>query len=187
MGALYRMMRSGPNGLREIARNTGRLSLKRVSVLTALFALSTASAMAQQVPAAAAPDADHNAQRVVVMDGTFRPSAYFPNRGAGYFTIRNDDSVDHLLKGISSPLCQNVVAHHTNQQQTDGANDLFTHLALPHNSTMIFPRSGYHMMCMGIRQMPAKGDKVPFTFDILNGGSITVSFTVTEPDELTHD
>lgn len=182
------MMRSGPNGAREIAHNTGRLSLKRVTVLTALFALSTARAMAQQpAPQTVAPDADHNAQRVVVMDGTFRPSAYFPNRGAGYFTIRNDDSVDHLLKGITSPLCQNVVAHHTNQQQTDGANDLFTHLALPHDSTMIFPRSGYHMMCMGIRQMPAPGTRVPFTFDILNGGSITVSFIVTTPDELTHD
>lgn len=183
------MMRSGPNGLREFAHNTGRLSLKRVSVLTALFALSTAQAMAQQAlpGTVVAPDVDHDAQRVVVMDGTFRPSAYFPDRGAGYFTIRNDDSVDHLLKGISSPLCQNVVAHHTNQQQTDGANDLFTHLALPHDSTMIFPRSGYHMMCMGIRQMPAAGSKVPFTFEILNGGSITVSFTVTAPDELTHD
>jgi len=163
--------------------------LKRVSVLTALFIFSASQAFAQQSLSGTAPppDAAHDAERVVVLDGTFRPSAYFPDCGAGYFTIRNDDSVDHLLKGISSPLCQNVVAHHTNQQQTEGANDLFTHLALPHDSTMIFPRSGYHMMCMGIRQMPAIGSKVPFTFDILNAGSITVSFTVTGPDELTHD
>lgn len=163
--------------------------MQRVFFLTALLILSIAPAMAQQVPPGAhvAPDVDHDAQRLVVMDGTFSPSAYFPDRGAGYFTIRNDDSVDHLLKGISSPLCQNVVAHHTAQEQTVGANDLFTHLALPHDSIMIFPRSGYHMMCVGIRQMPARGSKVPFTFDILNGDSITVSFTVTDPDELTHD
>lgn len=142
--------------------------------------LSTGSAA---VDGRSAPDIAHDAQRVVVMDGTFRPSASFPSMAAGYFTIRNDDGVDHLLKGIRSPICKTVIAHHTSQQQTEGANDLFTHLALPHDSTMVFPVSGYHMMCMGIKTMPAEGSRVPFTFDILNGGSITVSFKVATQEQ----
>ncbi|EHH68461.1 hypothetical protein GMO_12310 [Gluconobacter morbifer G707] len=129
----------------------------------------------------------HNEQRIVVADGTFQASSHYPQQGSGYFTIRNDDGNDHLLKGITSPVCTTVMAHHTDQEQTPGANDLFNHLALPPNSTMIFPPAGYHLLCEGVTSMPPTGSHVPFTFHFLKGSDITVSFTVTAPDPNSFD
>ena len=156
---------------------TGRLSLKRVSAAFAvLLSLSAVPAFAQET--GALPVAQHNRQKIVVLDGTLAPSKHDDTRANAYFTIRNDDDSDHLLKGITSPACSTITAHHTNQEQTQATNDLFSHLALPHNSDMIFPVSGYHLLCGGVQQGLQLGQKVPFTFEFLDGDSITLGFTV---------
>ena len=130
----------------------------------------------------AAPDHASNQQHIVVLHGTLWQSFYFPERASGYFTIRNDDGADQLLQGITSPVCHEIAARHSNQETTQATENLFSHLALPHDSKMIFPPSGYHLLCSGITQMPAVGSRVPFTFSFMGGDSVTVSFEVTSPD-----
>ncbi|QDH17902.1 copper chaperone PCu(A)C [Swingsia samuiensis] len=120
------------------------------------------------------PAVDH----ISIVQTSLVPSQYEATHAQGYFTIRNADGVDHLLNGISSPQCTSIVAHHTNQEDTSLTNDLFTHLVLPHNSEMIFPNGSYHFICLGLKAPLVANQKIPFTFNILNGPSVTVSFNV---------
>ena len=151
--------------------------MKRVfAAFAVLLSFSAVPGFAQD--AGALPAAQHNRQKIVVLDGTLSPSSHNTSSASGYFTIRNDDGADHLLKGVSSPICSSITAHHTNQEQTQATNDLFSHLSLPHNSEMIFPPSGYHLLCGGITKSLQQGEKIPFTFQFLDGDSITIGFTV---------
>lgn len=151
--------------------------MKQVSaVLAVLLSISAVPAIAQDTEML--PAAQHNRQKIVVMDGILSPSIHDSSHANGYFTIRNDDNGDHLLKGVSSPVCATITAHHTNQEQTQATNDLFNHLALPHNSSMTFPPSGYHLLCGGLTHPLQDGQKVPFTFEFLDGDSITIGFSV---------
>nr|WP_237442346.1 copper chaperone PCu(A)C [Saccharibacter sp. 17.LH.SD] len=101
------------------------------------------------------------------------------NSAAGYFTIRNNSATDVLLQGVTSPVCQAVSSNHNGQDlvQISGAgNDIFQHFAIPHQSTLVFPEDGYHLLCRGITKMPAPGDNVPFIFHFMDGGTVTATF-----------
>lgn len=118
---------------------------------------------------------------VSVRGGILHPSQHSADRASGYFTVHNAGPSDLLLDGITSPLCTTVSSNHSNQEmaQISGGNDdIFQHLAIPHQATMVFPAAGYHLLCRGIRTMPKDGETVPFTFHFLNEGSISTSFTV---------
>lgn len=134
-------------------------------------------ALASAVTPVAAEPAGQSTAHIVISGGTLLPLPSNSSRAAGFFTLTNNDSTDHLLKGITSPFCASIMAHHTKQEQTVATNDLFTHLALQHNSTMVFPRDGYHLVCLGLHQPLRAGDKVPFTFLFLDSPDVTVNFT----------
>lgn len=151
------------------------------ALLFCTFAAALPGAALWAEDAAVLPGAAHNEQHIVVLNGTLTPLAHAEAPAAGYFTIRNNDSEDHLLKGISSPACAEITARPVDQEQSATTRTLFRHLALPHNSEMVFPATGYHFECLGLRRTLTKGEKVPFTFDFLGGQSITLGFTVTEP------
>ncbi|WP_170211094.1 copper chaperone PCu(A)C [Neokomagataea tanensis] len=144
----------------------------RFSVWGVCVALASAVA-----PVYAEPPAQNNAH-VVVSGGTLLPLATNSTRAAGFFSLQNSDSVDRLLKGIASPICTKIMAHHTKQEQTVATNDLFNHLAIQHNAMMVFPRDGYHLVCLGLKRPLQTGEKIPFTFSFLDSGDVTADFTV---------
>ena len=135
-------------------------------------------ALASAMTTAKAEPVPQNNAHIVVSNGTLLPLPSNSSRAAGFFSLTNNDATDHLLKGITSPLCASIMAHHTKQEQTVATNDLFTHLALQHNATMVFPRDGYHLVCLGLHRSLQPGDKVPFTFLFLDSPDVTVNFTV---------
>lgn len=140
-----------------------------------------------------APRSTHTASHTISVDGgILHPSRHFNDRAAGYFTIHNTGPSDLLLNGITSPTCKTISSNHSNQeiiQNSVSSDDIFQHLAIPHQATMVFPAAGYHLLCLGIQNMPHDGETVPFTFHFLNEGSISTTFTVktSSPNDVKHD
>ncbi|AOW46120.1 copper chaperone PCu(A)C [Acetobacter ascendens] len=95
-----------------------------------------------------------------------------------YFALSNASETAHLLTGVSSPVCQKLVGHHADQESTGGTRVLFTHLALPGNSTLVFPPGGYHLLCFGLSNNVRANQNVQFTFTFMGGSSKTVSIPV---------
>jgi periplasmic copper chaperone A len=96
----------------------------------------------------------------------------------GYFTIENRSSQTHLLTGITAPACQQIIARHTDQEPTEKTSALFTHLALPKHTAMVFSVGGYHFVCLGLKSGILPGGSVPVTFVFLGGSSRTLQFPV---------
>lgn len=104
-----------------------------------------------------------------------------PDRLAGFFSIQNSGPTDQLLQNITSSYCQKVTVNHSNQEALetgDPSEDIFHHLAIPHQATMVFPREGYHLLCYGFRKNVPAGSVIPFVFHFLHGAEITADFTL---------
>jgi periplasmic copper chaperone A len=97
---------------------------------------------------------------------------------AGYFTIENRSHDVHLLDAVSSPACPDLFAHHAEQESTQETAALFTHLALPAQTILIFPPGGYHLVCTGYDASLQAGHQIPVTFHFMGGTSRTVLFDV---------
>ncbi|QDH15857.1 copper chaperone PCu(A)C [Oecophyllibacter saccharovorans] len=140
-----------------------------------LALIGTGSSPAQ---AAAAPE-------IVIRDGVLQPPRYPHPAGtpgdrlAGFFVLQNNGMTDQLLEGITSPFCQQVTVNHSNQeaQETgDPSLDIFHHLAIPHQATLVFPHEGYHLLCYGYRKDLRSGAEVPFIFHFRGRPDVTASF-----------
>ncbi|WP_077805924.1 copper chaperone PCu(A)C [Neoasaia chiangmaiensis] len=119
-------------------------------------------------------DAAHD----ISVSGWIRYGQHRHDIGAAFFTITNNGHENHLLTNVSTPACGSLVIRHTDQEANSQTDVLFTHLALPHQVTMVFPEGGYHLVCREIKQDMQVGDKTPFTFYFLGGSSTTVQFEV---------
>ncbi|MBB2155889.1 copper chaperone PCu(A)C [Gluconacetobacter diazotrophicus] len=97
---------------------------------------------------------------------------------AGYFTIENRGRNVHLLDGVSSPACHDMFAHHTEQESTQETATLFSHLALPAQTILVFPPGGYHLVCVGYDDSVQPGRRVPVTFHFMGGTTRTIQFDV---------
>ncbi|MCX2560440.1 copper chaperone PCu(A)C [Acetobacter farinalis] len=94
---------------------------------------------------------------------------------AVYFTIKNDGENAHLITDVQSPACHTLVGHHSDQEGLPG---LFTHLALPAHTTLVFPRGGYYLLCLDTNAADQPEQRVPFTFTFLGGSSKTVTIPI---------
>lgn len=98
------------------------------------------------------------------------------NRMAGvYFTIANNGGNAHLMTDVRSSACRTLVGHHSDQESTPGTLSLFTHLSLPAHTTLVFPRGGYHLLCLDPDASIQPGQDVTFTFSFLGGSSKSVA------------
>ena len=132
--------------------------------------------------AATASERDqNNAAADISIKGWMRYDTSKPDLGVGYFTITNNGMQNHLLTGVTSPICDRFIARHSDQEATDYTGGLFTRLALPRQSTMDFPEGGYHLVCLHTKSGLQTGDEVPVTFTFLGGSSKTVEFPIHAP------
>nr|WP_298794953.1 copper chaperone PCu(A)C [uncultured Acetobacter sp.] len=97
-----------------------------------------------------------------------------------YFTIRNDGANAHLITDVRSTACRTLVGHHSDQESTPGTLTLFTHLSVPAHTTLVFPRGGYHLLCLDIGAAIHPGQSIPFTFTFLGGSSKGVNVTLNQ-------
>ncbi|MCT6855812.1 MAG: copper chaperone PCu(A)C, partial [Bombella apis] len=99
----------------------------------------------------------------------------------GTFTLTNHSTTDLLLRGISSPSCNSVTSNRNSQvaiQSPNDMDDMFQHMAIPRESTLVFPTSEYHLICHGLKVPYQPGNALSFTFHFQNVGDVTASFTM---------
>ncbi|GBQ26699.1 copper chaperone PCu(A)C [Gluconacetobacter azotocaptans] len=96
----------------------------------------------------------------------------------GYFTIENRGTDAHMLTGVTATACRDMFAHHTEQESTSETATLFTHMALPAQTTLVFPPGGYHLICRGYDGTLQPGRSIPVIFHFLGGTTRTVAFEV---------
>ena len=97
----------------------------------------------------------------------------------GTFALTNHGKTDLLLRGITSPGCQSVTSNRNSQvaiQSPSQTYDIFQRMAVPHEGTLFFPTSGYHLICHGLKVPYQPGNKIDFVFHFQNVGDVTVPF-----------
>lgn len=101
------------------------------------------------------------------------------DRLSAYFTIENRADATYLVQGVSSPSCAQLYGYHSDQEISSTTRNLFSHLALPENQTLVFPPGGYHLVCDEAPGVTvADGSTVSVTFTFLGGAHKTVNFPV---------
>lgn len=99
----------------------------------------------------------------------------------GTFALTNHGTTDFLLRGITSPDCQSVTSNRNSQvaiQSPSHTYDIFQRMAVPHEGTLFFPTSGYHLICHGLKVPYQPGHKMNFTFHFQGAGDVTAPFTM---------
>lgn len=154
--------------------------MTRHVLLIGLLALAGLAALPAAHAAPLAPDDDQSTagQDIDIRDAWIQILRPERRIAAGYFTIENRGRSVHLLAGASSPACRTLVAHHTEQESTSETASLFTHLALPAQTTLIFPPGGYHLICVGYDDSVRPGQQITITFRFMGGATRNVPFTV---------
>ncbi|GBQ68931.1 hypothetical protein AA103196_2083 [Ameyamaea chiangmaiensis NBRC 103196] len=90
-----------------------------------------------------------------------------------FMTITNHGGTVHLIDGVSSHDCSDLAASSGPQEPGETEEALFTHLALPANTTLVFPSSGFHLVCHGLG---GRNDTTPTTADAPTPSEVTVVF-----------
>ncbi|MBB2204401.1 copper chaperone PCu(A)C [Gluconacetobacter takamatsuzukensis] len=154
--------------------------MTRHALLIGLLVLTSQAALPAARAAALAPDDDQAAasQDIDIRDTSIQILRPDRRIAAGYFTIENRGKSVHLLAGVSSPACPRLFAHHTEQESTGETANLFMHLALPAQTTLVFPPGGYHLICSGYDDNLRPGQQIVVTFRFMGGATRSVPFVV---------
>ncbi|WP_168194430.1 copper chaperone PCu(A)C [Formicincola oecophyllae] len=113
--------------------------------------------------------------------GRSRASAPVPLRQADVpFIVHNVSDKDQLLVSVTSPLCQKVRGDRLNQELAGAptGDDVFSHLVIPRQATMVFALNDYHLVCEGLSPQVGMGTMVPFQFNFADGRHVTAHFTL---------
>ncbi|MDG6095538.1 copper chaperone PCu(A)C [Acetobacter sp. AN02] len=124
------------------------------------------------------PGQERAANDITITDAWMKLVGPAHNVGAVFFTISNSAETPHLLSGVTSPSCKSTGGYHTDQHLTEQLKALFTHLALPATSTLVFPPGGYHLVCVDPDPSLKTGQMVSFTFHFMGGTEKTESVQV---------
>lgn len=113
-----------------------------------------------------------------VSDAWVRPPMGADRPAAGYLTIVGSGSADALV-GASSPIAASVEIHETTMG-SDGSMGMhgIPRLEIAAGATIGLEPGGYHLMLMGVTQMPAVGEMVEITLVFEHAGDVVVSAEV---------
>lgn len=115
----------------------------------------------------------------VVSDAWVRPPVGTDRPAAGYMTITNPGVDADRLIGASSPIATSVELHET----MAGASGMMgmqpvDEIEVAPGSPVTLEPGGYHLMLMGVTDMPAIGETVPLTLTFELAGDIVVQAEV---------
>ena len=99
--------------------------------------------------------------------------------GAGYMTITSGADVADWLVAATSPIAADIEIHETmtNADGTTGMGPV-DRIEVPANGSVALEPGGYHLMLLGLTQLPAVGDTVELRLTFQEGGEVTVQAEV---------
>ncbi len=101
---------------------------------------------------------------------------------AGYMTLVNTGAEPDRLIGVTADFADMAMLH----ESTTDANGVatmahVTALEIPAGETVALQPGGYHIMFMGLTQVPVEGDLLPVTLTFEKAGPVKVEFKVDPP------
>ena len=144
------------------------------AVLFTVAACSSGSGAASGAPATAATPATPT-----ISDAWVRPPMGPDRPAAGYMTIANPGGAADALVSVSSPIATSVEIHET----TPDASGMMAmrpvdSIDIPAGGSATLEPGGYHLMLMGVTQMPAVGETVELTLTFQKAGDVVVQAEV---------
>jgi copper(I)-binding protein len=99
--------------------------------------------------------------------------------GAGYLTITSQADVADWLVAATSPIAADIEIHETttNADGTTGMGPV-DRIEVPAGGTVALEPGGYHLMLLGLTELPAVGDTVELRLTFQEGGEVTVQAEV---------
>ena len=98
--------------------------------------------------------------------------------GAGYMTLVNTGSTEHVLVAVDSPDYADVGMHLTQDDHGIARMTPVTSIDLKPHDTVRFAEGGYHLMLMRPHRAIHPGDKVLIKFHFDSGPVVSVPFEV---------
>ena len=117
---------------------------------------------------------------IVVTDAWVRPPMGPDRPAAGYLTITNTSTQEDALIGVSSPIATSVEIHETMADDSGmmGMQPV-TSLRIPGSLAIVkLEPGGYHLMLIGVADMPAVGENVELTLTFEHIGDLVVQAEV---------
>ena len=140
------------------------------AILLVVAACSSGPGTASASVAPAAP---------TVSDAWVRPPIGPDRPAAGYMTITNPGSKADALLGVSSPIAMSVEIHETTP---DASGMMAMHpvesIDIPAGGSATLEPGGYHLMLMGVKEMPAVGGTVELRLTFEKAGDVVVQAEV---------
>ncbi|MBM7456128.1 hypothetical protein HNR62_002009 [Oceanisphaera litoralis] len=120
-----------------------------------------------------------------------RPLPPVATTGVTYLTVSNKGDAEDVLLGAESPVAEKVEIHtHIKDGELMKMRQL-NELVIPAGGELILAPGGHHLMLMGLKQVPAVGERFPLTLYFKKAGALEVDVAVdgehAKPEEKVHD
>jgi periplasmic copper chaperone A len=144
-----------------------------VLIVIAMLSVGACSSSGSSAGASAAAGAT-----VSISDAWVRPPMGPNLPAAGYLTITGGDAADALV-AAKSPIASDVQIHET-MAGGSGMTGMqpVDQIDVPAGGTVKLEPGGYHLMLMGVTDMPAVGSKVQLTLTFEQAGDVVVEAEV---------
>ncbi|MFP2770208.1 copper chaperone PCu(A)C [Oceanisphaera sp. KMM 10153] len=107
-----------------------------------------------------------------------RPLPPVATTGVAYLTVTNKGEAEDVLLGAESPVADQVEIHtHIKDGELMKMRQLHE-LVIPAGGELTLAPGGHHLMLMGLKQVPAVGERFPLTLHFKQAGTIVVEVAV---------
>ncbi|MEU9499126.1 copper chaperone PCu(A)C [Streptomyces sp. NPDC048196] len=139
--------------------------MNRRTTLAAALALTAGLALS----ACGAGDAGPHFQ----VDGAYMPQPVTQDMAGAFFTVKNNGAADKIVS-VTSDLAKDVSMHKT----VGNKMEQVTSLPISAGGELRFERGGMHLMFMGLKYKPAKGDSIGVTLQFAHAEPVKVAVPV---------
>ncbi|KIZ19306.1 copper chaperone PCu(A)C [Streptomyces natalensis] len=139
-------------------------------------ALVTALALTAGLTLAAC-DSGGGAPRLKVSE-SYMPQPVTQDMAGAFFVVKNTGDTADKLTSVTSDLSKDVTMHKTVGTKMEQVSSL----KVPANGELRLARGGYHLMFMGLKHKPVKGDKVTLELHFATSGPVRVDVPVKATD-----
>ncbi|MDX1265744.1 MAG: copper chaperone PCu(A)C [Oceanisphaera sp.] len=107
-----------------------------------------------------------------------RPLPPVATTGVAYLTVTNKGDAEDVLLSAESPIAEKVEIHtHIKDGELMRMRQL-NELVIPAGGEQTLAPGGHHLMLMGLKQVPAVGERFPLTLHFKRAGDVEVEVAV---------
>ncbi|GAA3710860.1 copper chaperone PCu(A)C [Oceanisphaera sediminis] len=143
-----------------------------------MASLRTLLASAMLLASAAVSAHDYHGGDLDIAHPWSRPLPPVATTGVAYLTITNKGAAEDVLLSAESPVANKVEIHtHIKEGDLMKMRQL-DELVIPAGGEQILAPGGHHLMLMGLKQVPAVGERFPLTLHFKQAGDVEVEVAV---------